>query len=123
MSELKFLPCMCCGSNRIIHFKTSKNRGYATCIDCGMRTRGCGNYENKDDLKWKERATILWNTRTPMANIVEKLEESQERYDDIAFMEMNTNGHTLDFEYANGKKDGVQEAINIVKQEINNGLE
>jgi hypothetical protein len=58
-----------------------------------------------------------------VANIVEKLEEIQERYDDIAFMEMNTNGHTLDFEYAHGKKDGVQEAINIVKQEIDNGLE
>jgi hypothetical protein len=50
---------------------------------------------------------------------VEKLEECNERYDDVAFMEMNTNGHTLDFEYARGKKDGVQEAINIVKQEIN----
>lgn len=55
-------------SNRIIHFKTSKNRGYATCIDCGMRTRGCGNYENKDDLKWRERATILWNHRRPMCH-------------------------------------------------------
>lgn len=70
MTDLKFLPCMCCGSDRIIHFKTSKNRGYATCIDCGMRTRGCGNYENKDDLKWKDRATILWNRRTPMAKVI-----------------------------------------------------
>ena len=113
MSELKFLPCMCCGSNRIIHFKTSKNRGYATCIDCGMRTRGCGNYENKDDLKWKERATILWNTRTPMANIVEKLEE----------LPYKTN-------YSDYVKKGIMhnylernDVLDIVKQEINNGLE
>lgn len=108
MSE--FLPCMCCGSNRIIHFKTSKNRGYATCIDCGMRTRGCGNYENKDDLKWRERATILWNHRRPMANIVEKLEEeSYETTDTVC-------GGRF-------KAIRLSSAINIVKQEINNGLE
>lgn len=105
MTDLKFLPCMCCGSNRIIHFKTSKNRGYATCIDCGMRTRGCGNYENKDDLKWKERATILWNTRIPMANIVEKLEELKEKgYAELTMLEVN---------------ELIDNAINIVKQEIN----
>lgn len=54
----------------------------------------------------------------------EKLEESQERYDDVSFAEMNENGHTLDFEYANGKKDGVSESIGIVnrvEQEYNDG--
>lgn len=102
MSE--FLPCMCCGSNRIIHFKTSKNRGYATCIDCGMRTRGCGNYENKDDLKWRERATILWNRRKPIANIVEKLEHSKE-------MPLTDCGKSYN--------RALDLAINIVKQEIN----
>lgn len=48
-------------------------------------------------------------------NVVEQLEECQERYDDIAFSEMNENGHTLDFEYAKGKKEGMKEAIEIVK--------
>lgn len=110
---------MCCGSNRIIHFKTSKNRGYATCIDCGIRTRGCGNYENKDDLKWKDRATILWNRRTPMANIVEKLKEMKMRY----FLTLaNTGDSKNDFAYEN-VGDALDSAINIVKQEINNGLE
>ena len=110
MTDLKFLPCMCCGSDRIIHFKTSKNRGYATCIDCGTRTRGCGNYENKDDLKWRERATILWNHRKPMDNIVEKLEEeSYETTDTVC-------GGRF-------KAIRLSSAINIVKQEINNGLE
>ena len=60
-NELK--PCPCCGSNRIIDFKTGKTRGYVVCLDCGCRTRGCGNFEHKDDLKWKERATMLWNRR------------------------------------------------------------
>lgn len=48
--------------------------------------------------------------------LIERLEESKERYEDVAFFEMNTNGHTLDFEYSNGKKDGVSEAIEIVNE-------
>ena len=122
MSELKFLPCMCCGGNRIIHFKTSKNRGYATCIDCGMRTRGCGNYENKDDLKWKDRATILWNTRKPMANIVEKLEEIKGKAcDGIECVNCVYNKDCYEGEMS--EVVAIDKAINIVKQEINNGLE
>ena len=126
MSELKFIPCPCCGSSRIIHFKTSKNRGYATCIDCGMRTRGCGNCEHKDDLKWRERATILWNTRTPMSNIVEKLEEKTEFLKDCtkygnesAEQQEKSYSTMMMYEVA----DLVDDLIGIVKQEINNGLE
>ena len=114
MSELKFLPCMCCGGNRIIHFKTSKNRGYATCIDCGMRTRGCGNYENKDDLKWKDRATILWNRRTPIANIVENIEKH---------LEEDSHNEYSSYYRGNYQMISVYDAIDTVKQEINNGLE
>ena len=56
--------------------------------------------------------------------ILERLEQCQERYDDIAFAEMNENGHTIDFEYANGKKDSMDEAEKIVQkiaEEYNNG--
>ena len=59
-----------------------------------------------------------------MEKLIGRLEEIKERYDDVAFMEMNTNGHTLDFEYANGKKDGVAESISIINElaeEYNNG--
>ena len=48
--------------------------------------------------------------------LIGRLEESQERYDDVAFAEMNENGQTLDFECAHGKRDGVSEAISIVNQ-------
>ena len=48
--------------------------------------------------------------------ILERLEQCQERYDDIAFAEMNENGHTIDFEYANGKKDSMDEAEKIVQK-------
>lgn len=106
MSELKLLNCPFCGGEAR---NESCGNYWVKCAKCGSR----GSVKNTE-----KEAINQWNTRTPMANILEKLEESQERYDDVAFMEMNTNGHALDFEYAHGKKDGVQEAINIVKQEI-----
>ena len=56
--------------------------------------------------------------------ILERLDESQKIYDDIAFVEMNENGHTLDSEYARGEKDSMDEAIEIVQQvaeEYNDG--
>ena len=55
--------------------------------------------------------------RKAFERVVERLEECEQRYDDVAFAEMNENGHTLDFEYAKGKKNGVDEAIEIVKEE------
>lgn len=124
MSELKLKPCPCCESDEVIYFKKTRNRGYVTCIACGMRTRGCGNYENKDDLKWRERATILWNRRTPMANIVEKLEEKTEFLKDCtkygnesAEQQEKSYSTMMMYEVA----DLVDDLINIVKQEINNG--
>ena len=48
--------------------------------------------------------------------ISERLEELRETYDEIAFIEMNTNGHTLDFEYAKGKKDVMLDVKEIVQE-------
>ena len=56
--------------------------------------------------------------------LIGRLEESQERYDDVSFAQLNEFGHTLDYEYAKGKRDGVEESIEIVNQlaeEYNNG--
>lgn len=115
MSELKLKPCPCCESDEVIYFKKTRNRGYVTCIACGMRTKGCGNYENKDDLKWRERATILWNRRKPVDNIVRNLDEKRNGYIEL----FATKGENELY----GVAFGFAEAINIVKQEINNGLE
>ena len=48
--------------------------------------------------------------------ILERLEELRETYDEMAFVEMNTNGHTLDFEYAKGKKDVILDVKKIVQE-------
>ena len=48
--------------------------------------------------------------------IMDRLEELRETYDEMAFIEMNTNGHTLDFEYAKGKKDVMLDVKKIVQE-------
>ena len=48
--------------------------------------------------------------------ILGRLEELRETYDEMAFIEMNTNGHTLDFEYAKGKKDVMLDVKKIVQE-------
>jgi hypothetical protein len=48
--------------------------------------------------------------------VVEELEESEERYDDVSFAQLNEFGITLDYKYAEGKRDGVAESIKIVNQ-------
>ena len=107
MSELKCCP-FCGGEARL--YGNSKPIGarikhyqVAVCTndDCGCRTSPCETVED---------AIYKWNRRATMANIVEKLEEeSYETTDTVC-------GGRF-------KAIRLSSAINIVKQEINNGLE
>ena len=65
----------------------------------------CGLEFSTGTYDWNEFVKA-WNTRTPMDNIVEKLEEEKS-----------------DCGERTGYFKGIEKAINIVKQEINNGLE
>ena len=108
MSELKCCPfCggeakICNGSNDIV--------GKQFLIRC--KEINCTIRPKTDWHTSLEEAIKHWNTRTPMDNIVEKLEELAD----------NSNDHMYE-SYFDGKEDGIREAINIVKQENNNGLE
>jgi hypothetical protein len=78
----------------------------------------CGNYE-------KETAEMFlkaFDESVPMANIVEKLEE-REKYLERAMKESHENGYRFSEEKAMNERVAIRYAINIVKQEINNGLE
>lgn len=99
MSELRCCP-FCGGEAR----NESCGNYWVKCTKCGSR----GSVENTE-----KEAMNQWNTRTPMANIVEKLEELPygRSYHDYAekgivhkYLERN-------------------DVLGIVKQEINNGLE
>ena len=86
----------------------------------------CDNHEitiSIKDIKRIIREQPTVNTRTPMANIVEKLEEEKERTvcegvdcDNCPYTKECWGGEM-------SYKVILDKAINIVKQEINNGLE
>lgn len=96
MSELKCCP-FCGGEAKYMEIKDFFISRFVTCTKCGIETpRNCLN--KKDAIK-------QWNTRTPMANIVEKLEKLKEKgYAELTMLEVN---------------ELIDKAINIVKQEIN----
>lgn len=48
--------------------------------------------------------------------LIERLEECEERYDDVSFAQLSEFGITLDYKYAEGKRDGVAESISIVNE-------
>lgn len=78
----------------------------------------CGHYENET----AEMFLKAFDESVPMANIVEKLEE-REKYLKKAMKESHENGHRFSEEKAMNERVAIRYAINIVKQEINNGLE
>lgn len=100
MNDLKCCP-FCGGEAKYMEIKDFFVSRFVTCTKCGIETpRNCLN--RKDAIK-------RWNTRTPMANIVEKLEENSQYC--VPLGGQSFTGIKL------------ETAINIVKQEINNGLE
>ena len=115
MSELKCCP-FCGGEAKIATY----DWGYSVkeyWIYCNPCDCASGRYHSK------EEAINAWNTRTPMANIVEKLEEEKERTvcegvdcDNCPYTKECWGGEM-------SYKVILDKAINIVKQEINNGLE
>ena len=109
MSELKCCP-FCGGEAKYMEIKDFFISRFVTCTKCGIETpRNCLN---------RKEAIKRWNTRTPMANIVEKLEE-REKYLENAMKESHENGHRFSEEKAMNERVAIRYAINIVKQEIN----
>lgn len=103
MSEIKLKPCPFCGGEAKIStcdWGYSVKEYWCYCSSCGCETQ---KYHSKED------AIVQWNTRTSMANIVEKLEENSQYC--VPLGGQSFTGIKL------------ETAINIVKQETNNGLE
>lgn len=118
MSELKLLPCPFCG-----------RKAHTDKIGKPLFTIRCTNINchceiSKNSL---ENTINAWNTRTPMANIVEKLEYEKERHekDRKYWSEKSWKDSCIynECDMSDRKCECFAEAINIVKQEINNGLE
>lgn len=87
----------------------------------------CDNHEitiSIKDIKRIIREQPTVNARTPMANIVEKLEELKNGASGCnGVMCENCEYNDICFEGEQSFKVALDKAISIVKQEINNGLE
>lgn len=115
MSEIKLKPCPFCGCKNIQFWEADNDthRFQIVCMQC---------FNGTDECISEEVAIEKWNTRTPMANIVEKLEE-REKYLERAMKENHEKGYSSSETKAMNERVAIRYAINIVKQEINNGLE
>ena len=110
MSELKCCPF--CGGEAELHSVDigSTTDYFISCKECGCKQSGSIS---------RQAVINAWNERKPMANIVEKLEEKQHQ----ANKDAQISESYEDVQAYGGKYLAFSEAINIVKQEINNGLE
>ena len=137
MSELKCCP-FCGGEDIVYSVKTAGRweRKYHVamyCKDCNCYGKRVlitptenTRYDVEHNEEYKKLAINSWNTRTPMANIVEKLEEKTEFLKDCTKYG-NENAEQQEKSYSTMMiyevADLVDDLIDIVKQEINNGLE
>lgn len=99
MSELK--RCPCCGGEA-----TLCNYYFVQCKKCGISTL---------TFITKEEAIKAWNTRKPMENIAERLEE--ELHLSYKEKERCVCLYPLQFDEAKGYARGIANAIEIVKEE------
>lgn len=122
MSELKLLPCPFCGGE--VEIALTGNKGEQWFVTRGLGKNKCtcrvfmeSNMFSADDsdAKEKERDKLIakWNTRTPMANIVENIVTSLEGEKTVFLGTRTEQTDTI----------LIDDAIKIVKQEIENGLE
>ena len=113
MNELLNCP-FCGGEAKYMEIKDFFISRFVTCTKCGIETpRNCLN--RKDAIK-------RWNTRKPMDNIVEKLEEKTEFLKDCTkygneSAEQQEKSYSTMMMYE--VSDLVDDLIDILKQEIN----
>ena len=114
MSELKIVmkehkKCPCCDSEDISVGSKYVSIGediYIRCNTCGLKMQLCKEYGWKELLK-------RWNTRKPMQNIVERLEEEYHEIDKSK-KESYENGDWERFDMFTNLNRGIYKAIAIV---------
>lgn len=116
MSELLKCP-FCGGEAKIVKYCSKKTIVYVECTNClaymGNQRIMTSFSREKEYFESEEKLINAWNTRTPMANIVENIVTSLESEKTVFLGTRTEQTDTI----------LIDDAINIVKQEINNGLE
>ena len=71
MSDIKLLPCPCCGSEAKIGILEKHFTFYrAVCLECGLTAKATPT---------PELTASLWNARKPMDRIVEQLSKMEKK--------------------------------------------
>ena len=118
MSELK--SCPCCGEEiqggvRLTGYMMM-NRKYIKCDACGLKMESSYDIDGLSQTHLKAITEDLirrWNTRKPMQNIVERL-ENHIRYCELCHEEFNDSRMSLTYEV---QLNSYKNAIEIVKEE------
>lgn len=110
MSDIKLLPCPCCGSEAKIGILEKHFTFYrAVCLECGLTAKA---------KPTPELTASLWNARKPIDRIVEQLEKEDEELDTDMWARECDNWYG---NFCNGKSEGIEMAIEIVKDGGING--
>lgn len=113
MSETKLLRCPCCSEESFLETMKVRKGWEAdiTCSCCGLNLHTI-TYYTEDEAK--ECAITHWNTRKPMQNIVERLEDT----DGVIAIDLkNCSIGFHEHDFNTGKSAGINKAIEIVKEE------
>lgn len=100
MSEIKLLRCPFCGGEAELLKGQCEIDNYVMCLECRSKTKLYNT---------KASAIKAWNTRKPMQNIVERLEELKDK----AVINVTPKNVLAHIDWV----EGMDKAIEIVKEE------
>lgn len=117
MSEIKLLSCPFCGGEaRVNTNKTTQGQTVLiSCTNCNCKNHLYARACYKGDIE--KEAIGIWNSRKPMEQIVEQLEElRQKEYDDSdEEPDLTDVDDIYDDGRSQGRYEALREAIGIVK--------
>lgn len=108
MEELKKCP-FCGGEAKIISKNSVEDKYAVMCTDVR-----CIAFDIEPSYLEKNKAIKAWNTRKPMERIVERLENEK----GTEVFAISVSGRNCGNSYRIGYETGIDEAIEIVKEEM-----
>ena len=105
MSEIKLLRCPFCGGEAELLKGQCEIDNYVMCLECRSKTKLYNT---------KASAIKAWNTRKPMQNIVERLEEYRDDFMNDVYEELREDADNC---RANRIIDRFDEVTEILKEE------
>lgn len=113
MSKIKLKPCPFCGGEARLQQRARTSHGfYVICKNCGCRTPFY-QYQFDSVEKLREEAITAWNTRKPVAAVLDRLEEYRDEFMDDIYNELREDTDNL---RANRIIERFDEAIGIIEE-------